>query len=768
MAIRLPIGLPGLPVTNPLRPRGPLGPGPGSRGYPPATTPSPQGGGGSGGGASGGGGQAGGAPDSNPELLTRGAGPNPEWIIRDFTGGMHVNSARDAIGEQDLWWMENLQPLASGNVVPSAAFGFGFSGATAATANVGLPYYTTMLNLGSRTLPAPFLFTCFPDGSAWLTNLGTGVGTQIMAPGTLNTVNMTYAVNYTGSTRLGFLIIDPNGYWDYNLTTAATLTNLSSVITTGTNTFKRAIIGGTSLKQVFTTGALTPPAAVQVHYTVTSVVISAAGTGYVLGDVLTFTDGVPFTPAQVTVTNIGGGGTVTAIALSTGGDYPGPASTVLTPTGPSGAAVSITGGSGTGFACVPQIESTKLVVTTEGPGTTNPVVMSDETATNVVIDTWNIAVGSISGTSIATYAGRVWIGNANTLTYTDVNSYNAFGGAGGASTFSDQYLLQGITVLYPANNYLYMFGSTSVDVISNVTVNATTGVTAFSRVNALQGLGCLSSNNMTVIGFARGIVFLDLTGLYMLAGATPERLSERIQGCLRAGFNFGGGSPQSVRPSCGIANLNSELCLVLQFNLADTFSHPSTQTNRVLVFVYQRHRWWVASDQFGDANLASTPVGPLSGTPPFAGNFGVWRLQSPGTLPTCNATSLFTGNKHWQLRTKLWDGGKAFSEKQGINVAISGVWVTPGPAQSTGVTFTVDSELQNTAPALSVPNIPTLYTGQYNYALQVIQGVMANAQAYGGQYIGMTFFGALVLGTQQVSVLECIAMRGKQERNMLE
>ncbi|MBA0085817.1 MAG: hypothetical protein HRJ53_12535, partial [Acidobacteria bacterium Pan2503] len=189
-------------------------------------------------GASGGGGALGGAPDANPELLTRGTGPDPEWIIRDFTPGMHVNPTRDAIQEQDLWWMENLQPLASGNVVPSGgAFGFG-SANTAATNNgaSGVPYYTMLANLGSRIGPSVFQLSCFPDGSAWLTD-PTGTGSLLMAAGTLSGNNMTYAVNYTGSTRLGFLIIDPNGYWDYNITAAGVLTKIGATVGTSIATY---------------------------------------------------------------------------------------------------------------------------------------------------------------------------------------------------------------------------------------------------------------------------------------------------------------------------------------------------------------------------------------------------------------------------------------------------------------------------------------------------------------------------------------------------
>ena len=717
---------------------------------------------------------AGGPPDSNPELLTRGTGPFPEWIIRDFTGGMHVNPTRDAIAEQDLWWMENLQPIASGNVVPVGAFGAG-AAVTGVTYNgaAGVPYYTTQVNIGTVPGPAPYLFSCFPDGSAWITpcNPAGGAGTQIMAPGTL--ASNTYAVNWMGSTRAGFLIIDPNGYWDYNLTTAATLTKLSNVITGATNTYKTTVAGGTALHQVFISGALTPPAQVQTHYTVTSGTINAAGTGYVVGDVVSLTDNNPFTPAQVTITNTGGGGTVTGVSLNTGGDYPGPNSTAAVVTGPTGNVV--TGGTGTGLTFHVDIQATKVVIVTEGPGTTNPVSFGNYTATPTAIDDWNIATGNINGTSIATYAGRVWIGNNNTISYTDINSYNAFGGAGGSATFSDQYLVAGITVLYSINNYLYMFGATSVDLISNVTVNANTGVTSFSRVNVLQGLGCVQNNNMTVAGFGRGVVFLDLTGFYMLAGATPERISERIQACIRAGgINISNPVSGLPRPSVAIDNENQELCLALQFVVNDSFSDRTTQAQRVLVFIYQRHRWWVASDFEGD-KPGLNMIGPIAGLSNWANNIGAYRLQTPNaSLPNWSTSNLFTGDKHWQLRTKLWDGGKNFSEKQAVNASISAQWNNPGPGNATGVTFQIDSELHNTSPVLGVPNIPTLFTGQYPYntitpfATQTLQSVMATAQAYGSQYIGLTFFGVNVFGATPLFVLEGIALRGKQERNMLE
>jgi hypothetical protein len=674
--------------------------------------------------------------------------------MRDFTGGMHVNPTRSAIAEQDLWWCENLQPLASGNLVP-----IGVSGASAANNNGegSLPYYVTEVSIGG----VANLFVAYNSGNAYLINLGSQAWTKIMT-NLLNIVGQTYVVNWTGNnfTNSGILIIDPNGYWDYNLTAANTLTSLSNTVTVITNTFKTTVAGGTALKFVTTAGGGTG-GLFQAHYQVTSAVPLAAGAGYVPGDILSLTDNNPVTPCQLLVTTTGGGGSVTGISVTIPGDYPGPTAGLVA-TGPSGTVVA--GGSGAGATFTIKIQSFKMVILTPGHGFATPTTVADETAANVHIDDWNFTIGVSSGTAIATYAGRVWIGNGNTLVYSDINSYNDFAGAGGSSTFSDTYLIGGITCLYATNNYLYMFGAVSVDVVSNVQVNATTGLTNFSRVNVLQGIGVTYINVMTVIGYNRGIVFLDITGYYLLAGATPERISERIQAVLRASDLLG----FHVRPSSALANINSELCLLLQLAvIPDSFSQAAS--NRSIIFIYQRHRWWCLSNTFGN-NLAQ---GPISGTPNFTGSFGAWTVVTT-SFGNWAALSLPHGQSApgpWQLRTKLWDGGASFREKQVLNVSMQAVWTTPGPITATGVAFTVDSELQ-TSSSIPIPNIPTLFVGAPRstginnglYALQVVKSVMAQAQAWGSQFIGLTFIGD---GTQ-VNVIEGLAMRGKQENNKLE
>lgn len=715
---------------------------PGVRNPPPTTTgPALTGGGG---GAAGGGTPGGGPPDANPELLTRGTGPNPEFIMRDFTAGMHCNPTRDAIAEQDLWWLENLQPLASGNVVPVSAplvITPDLAGETQ------LPTYTTNVMVGSEG----YIFSYFNNtGNGWIVNSSSGAATKIIAgllPITQTTGDVA-AIPYMD----GFLIIAGNGhYWDYNLTSANTLTELSGGISVWNNFFKTSVRGGTPLAQVMNAhGNITGQ--FQTHYQVISVQLHINGAGYVVGDSLTLTDGSPFRPAQIIVTATGTGGDITGLNLADAGDYPGPKSPTPIATGPVGGTVS--GGTGTGAVFITMIQATSVTIIKPGNGYINNDELNDsDLAANRVIDTWFGTVGVTSGTAIATFAGRVWIGDHFNIYVTDVDSYNYFGGAGTTFTISDSYF-SGCTVLFAANNYLYVFSGQSVDVVSNVTVNATSGLTSFARVNVLQGIGCPAPAAMTVSAFARGVAFMDFTGYYLLAGATPERISDRWQAVIRT-VDF------TRVTSAGTFPLNNELCLGVTMQFTDSFSTDGTPVIRNCTFVFQRRRWWVQATPYEAAcgPMASVPTGiAYPGLYLWfnqGGAIGLARLfgaQAQGhRIPGQNMLP-------WLIRTKLWDGAATFREKQSINLALAAIWSDPQAAP--GVTFTVDSEIYD-SPQVDLPSIEN--AGGYNYALQVYRGAGA-AQAWGSQFIGLSFYG----NGANVNVVSGLALRGKQERNMLE
>jgi hypothetical protein len=74
---------------------------------------------------------------------------------------------------------------------------------------------------------------------------------------------------------------------------------------------------------------------------VTAVAVNAAGTGYLINDVLTGASGTG-TKYTATVTSVGGGGTVTGISLTTAGSYTVASSSPDTPTGGTGTGATLT------------------------------------------------------------------------------------------------------------------------------------------------------------------------------------------------------------------------------------------------------------------------------------------------------------------------------------------------------------------------------------------------------------------------------------------
>jgi hypothetical protein len=692
-----------------------------------------------------------------PRRSLSSGGENPEFIMRDFVGGMHNFAAREAINDDEFWWCENAIPLAPGNLQPTPTN----SAALQTIFTNGFPSYVMSFNSNGT----PYLFLAFSNfltaGNAYVVNLTTLAVTQIIS-GQLSTSGGTYATQYSNQ---GILIIDPNGYWDWGVTTPNTLTPWNNSISSVTITSQTSVAGGTQLKQ---SAALSGGSGgvVQSVYEVISAVVNAAGTGYVVGDALTLTDNNPTTPAQIIVSAIGAGGAISGITLATGGAYPGPNSTSLVATGPSGNTVS--GGTGTGATFKTTIQATGFNVTSPGHGYTNGFADSDETATPTVITSWALVTsGVIGGTSIAVYAGRVWIGNGRTVYVTNINSYSSFGGAGTNFTINDSYLVANITCLYSANNYLYIFGNTSVDALSNVTISA--GVTSFTRINIVQGIG--TSQPTSVFGFSRTIMFYDASGIYILSGASAEKISEKITNVLKAIVN-NSTLFNSNYIYGAFFTFNRELCAAFQFAFTDNVTQSGVQRNVIAVFF--RKRWFLYS-------LSPAVSFPSGGASPLVAMASAFVTSPYVTLGSATGLFVISSNatsgvnsvlyqafsptaalSTWILKTKLWDGGGPFHEKQAINSAIAG---TLSGLSTTGVSFTIDTEHGSSSP-LSYPLNEASGTGYQLMPYQGNAGQAGGVQAApdGNQYIGLT----LTNSSANLTQLNILALRGKAERNMLE
>jgi hypothetical protein len=618
-------------------------------------------------------------------------GQNPEFVLREFQGMNTINS-RDTIDDNEFAWCENAIPVAPGALYP-------VPGPSTSLVTIpgegGAPSYTINFNVTGTN----YCFAVWANsGNGYVVNLTLFTAAKII---TGLTSGQTQATQYSNQ---GLLIIDPTGYWDWNITVPNTLTPQNNAISGGTITTKTSVPGGTTLTNSGLTGGGTGGSA-QVYYQAISVTVNAAGTGYVVGDSLTLTDGTAIDAdyANIIVASVGSGGTITGITLASGGSYAGPVTGSALNTGPSGNVVS--GGTGTGATFKVTVQATSVNVIDPGFGYTNGATSEDKNGATVVT-TYTIATsGVIGGTSICTYAGRVWIGLGRVVNFTDVSSYNSFGGAGGSFTITDSYLNNNINALCAANNYMYIFGDDSIDALSNVTV--TSGVTSFSRINVTTSVG--TSVPTSVFSYYRGIAFYHASGFYLMAGATPEKISEKISGIIT-----------QIQPTALVYGaqvlVQSELCLVMLFTFFDVFTEAGVE--RTLMALFFRGRWWVAS-----LNTLG-PVQAIFSISPTA----------VGTVP--GVATLYA-----------WVDNSLYREKQSINAALAAQW--NGVAGN--VSITVDTELGSST-AAPIENDPIGY----------VLAVQA-ANEGGSQYLGLT-----IAGSTDISQIRAIALRGKTERDFLQ
>lgn len=327
------------------------------------------------------------------------------------------------------------------------------------------------------------------------------------------------------------------------------------------------------------------------------------------------------------------------------------------------------------------------------------------------------------GTAIASYSGRVWIANSRTVKFTDVNSYNSFAGAGGSFTITDSTLHNTITQLFTANNFLYIIGDDSIDVLGNVTVSG--GVTSFTRNNVTASVG--SNLPFSVFPYYRSMMFANASGFYGLFGASPQKISGDLDKVISA-IDF------TLPVSGGQVFINNILCAAFLFNFNDTFT-PAAAARNVLA-IFHDQKWWIASQGTGLKYLTFIPVS------------GSATLFAWDTNKLYQLFSSATGAIASRIQTKLWDGGEPILDKQ---ILRGGLGVTYGGSGGQTVTATTDTE-KGSQP-LSVAGTGTVtWTnasgGVVQFQNALSQNVNFTVTGYalsvgastsgGGKYMGMT------------------------------
>lgn len=291
--------------------------------------------------------------------------------------------------------------------------------------------------------------------------------------------------------------------------------------------------------------------------------------------------------------------------------------------------------------------------------------------------TFGVANAPTAATDVAAFQGRVWVANGNTIYFSAPGSYTDWTAANGASSvkITDSAFVGPIQRLYAANSYLYVFGTTGINVIADVQVP--TGVTPptpiFSNVNIEPVVGLDFPDSL--FAWSRTICFGSRYGFFGIDGVTVTRLSADIDDTIQqiAPKEFFSGNSYAYVSGCA-AILNSILCACWCFQWLDPNNNG---IERTLMACYFDRKWFFASQRLGNLTRVAQII---SGGP---GNF--YGILWNGSLdPTKVSTQLVSLNVDptvaltYTVRTPLWSMGNPYKGKQVLKVAMEGLLTTNG------------------------------------------------------------------------------------------
>ena len=589
-------------------------------------------------------------------------------VVKVFKG-LNTKANRTAIDENEFSWIENAQPIGSGNIkiTPNSV-------AVEDNSNVAVSFsnevvYLTSCNLGVSDYVVGFL----ADGSAQYFNISNNTTGNVAPAGTFSTVGVSelYPINTTQWYNDRMLILDPDkGYftWDGNAVISVGSVGVIGVTNKGTGytTAPTVVISGydqTGGVQANAVASLTSGS-----NTVNYVSLVNGGSGYTNGANLsvTFSGGGGSGASAIAGITSFATGTVYVNVISGGSGYTNPANTIVT----------ISGGGGTGATGTPIVSGnavTQVIMTNNGTGYTNSANItatvsggggSDAVLTALINTQKNVA--------IASFSGRVWIAQGRTIYYSAAGSYSDFTSvSAGSVTLTDSTLHGNIQQLLSANNFLYIFGDDSINVFSDVRVT-TSGTTIFTNTNVSASVGSKRPN--AIFPYFRSVLFMNDYGMYALVGSTTSKLSDSLDGMFP---NIDFNSPIYA----GQVLINNILCAAFNFRYYDAIF---TQSYRYIQAVFFEKKWFLTSQNDSLAYITSVPVG---GKVTLYGTSGqnLYQLYS-------NATATITS----RIQTALMPMGDPIRTKQALKFAIEAT-----NSNVVALSATVDSEI-GSSPAYSL------------------------------------------------------------------
>jgi hypothetical protein len=307
-----------------------------------------------------------------------------------------------------------------------------------------------------------------------------------------------------------------------------------------------------------------------------------------------------------------------------------------------------------------------------------------------------------AGTTLAVFAGRVWLGGGKLLQYTGTQGFDDFsaGNAAGSLTIKDADLAHAITALRNYNNYLFIMGDQSVKQIGNISVSGST--TLFTILTLSSDQGTIYPNSCG--SFNRVFMFANTNGVYAVLGSSVQKISDDMDGIFKL-INF-----TALVPQAAIADINDihHIAWLVEYN-------DPVAGARSILLAFNGKSWFVINQ--GNSIVSITTASTLaSGKTMLFSSSGQDITQLLGNPSAAVA---------FKFQTALSHHGNAVQRKK---MLAGGTALTTTGSGSLSVSFDTENG--------SVSKTYTLGTG-----FQLPSG--ASGVEGSGRYLGMTITGTL-------------------------
>lgn len=601
-----------------------------------------------------------------PQPSQREQGAPPEtwkfFDLQDF-GGLNTRSPRQTIGDNEFSWIENLFPIAPGNL--RAMYGKGTTLYSATGGNTIVYFFFYVLSGTS------YVFVCLSDGTAVQVNTATGATTTISSTaGTFYNGGTLPACEQWGSKYLQIVnTVTSSGYfiWDGavlykagSLAPVVTITNAGSGYTSAPTV---NFYGGS--------GSAAAGTSTVTNGSVTSISLTNAGSGYFVTDNLVQIQitGGGSTSKHAKLTATLTGRAITGVTIVDGG-----AGYLTAPT------ITVTGGGGSGATITATLTAGVITATAIGAGGSNytsvPALVVTGGGNTAATATVVLMPFGLSGNAISNYQSRTWIAKSSQVSFSAAGDLGNFGTPFGGGTFSsnDGFLKTSFINLKQQSSYLYLFGDSSINNISNVVSSGSPVTTTFTNVNNDAQVGTPWRDSVNAYGLA--LTLGNSSGFYLVLGGAAQKISEPLDGLFSTATlpSTGSGIPSAVATVFGIK------ILMFLMTVVDPFT--GSLTPKLVCYESERKKWFIASQEVALTYISTQEVNSVLTS---------WGTDGTDLFPLFNKASNTLVKKAY---TKLWNGDSYIWQKQFLRL-----YNQVFDLSSTGanITYIVNTDIRSSA-----------------------------------------------------------------------